>query len=52
MTRKEELERLRDFVEKNGVTKLPPDTRTEEDFKKIPKKKPRKKRTLRSVNKK
>ena len=52
MTRKEELEQVRKFIAENGVTKLPPDTRTEEDFKKTNAKKPRKKRTLRSIKKK
>ena len=27
MTREEELQILQDFIEQNGVTKLPPDTR-------------------------
>jgi hypothetical protein len=52
MTRKEELKKLHEFVERNGVTKLPADTRTEEDFKRLPAKKIRKKRTLRSVKRK
>jgi len=52
MTRKEELKKLHDFVERNGVTKLPPDTRTEEDFKRLSAKNARKKRTLRSIKKK
>lgn len=52
MTRREELKRLQEFIEKSGVTKLPPDTRTEEDFKRMPVKKARKKRTLRSIKRK
>ncbi len=52
MTREQELKILQEFIKKNGVTKLPPDTRTEDDFKVIAQKKPRKRRTLRSVKKK
>ena len=35
MTREEELEILQNFIEKNGVTKLPPDTRGPEMFKTV-----------------
>ncbi len=51
MVREEELEILREFIRKNGVTKLPPDQRTEEDLMRAPEKKKKKKRTLRSVKK-
>lgn len=51
MTRKEEIKHLREFIEKNGVKKMPPDTRTESDFKNI-NKKPKKRRTLRAIKKK
>jgi hypothetical protein len=35
MTREEELQILKSFIEKNGVTKLPPDTRGPEMFKTV-----------------
>lgn len=35
MTREEELQMLNDFIEKNGVTQLPPDQRGPEMFKTV-----------------
>ena len=35
MTREEELQMLKDFIEKNGVTQLPPDERGPEMFKSV-----------------
>ena len=35
MTREEELQMLNDFIEKNGVTQLPPDERGPEMFKSV-----------------
>ena len=35
MTREEELQMLKDFIEKNGVTQLPPDERGPEMFKTV-----------------
>ena len=35
MTREEELQVLKDFIEKNGVTQLPPDERGPEMFKTV-----------------
>ena len=35
MTREEELQILNDFIEKNGVTQLPPDQRGPEMFKSV-----------------
>lgn len=35
MTREEELQILQDFIEKNGVTQLPPDERGPEMFKTV-----------------
>jgi len=32
MTREEEIQRLKEFIEKNGVIVLPPDQRTEKDW--------------------
>jgi len=52
MTREQELKILKEFIKDNGVTRLPPDTRTAEDFKTPTGKKARKRRTLRSVKKK
>ena len=57
MTREEELQILQDFIEKNGVTKLPPDTRGPEALisawtKRAPKKRGRKKKVVPAVDKK
>tara|TARA_R100000152_G_C6739777_1_gene163625 strand:+ start:262 stop:426 length:165 start_codon:yes stop_codon:yes gene_type:complete len=50
ISREEERVLINEFVKKNGVTLLPPDTRTEEDL--APKARAKKKRTLRSLKKK
>ena len=51
IAREKELEMLREYIKTNGVTQLPPDQRTEEDLMRVPDKKKKKKRTLRSVKK-
>ena len=47
MTREEELKRLKEFIEKNGVTELPPDQRCAKDWEK-PKNNSRRKKKKKS----
>tara|TARA_B100000809_G_scaffold265015_1_gene322491 strand:+ start:1207 stop:1365 length:159 start_codon:yes stop_codon:yes gene_type:complete len=50
MTKEEERTLIREYIAKNGVTLLPPDTRTEEDL--LNKNQAKKRRTLRRLKKK